>query len=171
MLHLDDYGSAVGQRCGVHLGDGRRRERTLVEVLECVFQRAIQLLFEDPANGVRRVSRGVGLERAQLERQRGSDEVGSRAQVLAYLDGSSAQFRQGEPDPRLATDRSELPVAHRTKGALQELDISQPVRQAVARQNAHDFCEPRGVAGHALPSGECHRSSFKIAGPFRSWGW
>jgi hypothetical protein len=136
-LHLHHDLLPARQAGAVHLPDRRRGDRLLLELLEDLLDREVELLLDDPADARERLGPGVVLKAAQLVQDVRRHDVGPGGQQLAELDEGRAQLVQHLAQPPAA-------VAGADRGVVGDgLLAAEGVAEPVAGGDLGDLAEAR----------------------------
>src|SRR6185312_1053786 len=147
--HLDDHFLAARQAGRMHLRDGGRRERNLIESLEYLAERASVSVLDNRTSHVPRKGWDLILELCELIGDIGGQQVAPRGDRLAELHENRAELRQREPQARGPARPS---AAHAPDTGREQHEQSQraiqvrgvdEIVETVFEEQALDLKEPR----------------------------
>jgi hypothetical protein len=152
-LHLDRDRPAVREGCAMHLADGRRRDRPLVELQEQALEREAELFLDHLLDVGEREGADVVLQAAELGDDVRRQDVRPRRQELAELHERRAELVEHLPQVLSALRR--LPVDDVDARAAPREEVGQPMRvepvaEAVPDGDLRDLRQPSEILGRGL---------------------
>ena len=160
-LHLHHDRRPVAQRGGVHLGDGGRGQRGVLDGGEHRLERPAQLLGEHPLDDRPRLGRDLVAAPLELGDQLGREDAVARGDDLAQLDVGRAEPLGRHPQPaRDAGDR-------RRAAAPALLQVPQPERAAEVPHRRAQPAAGGSVRRRVRRGSEASRRARTPASPLR----